>query len=162
MSFQGLHDTTVNNIRDFFRVVSGDQGWDYKDLATTESCAGAKERTGDPYYYYTGLIGEKSPLDPNVSRGKSRNSQSGGKMIAADSGMGPATTLTNEPGHLAFTHSSFVRGVMASFYGAGTDMIVMPERFRMKASKGWKGAMHIDHAPEIPEGIFENEMEIDF
>ena len=160
-TYAELHKITLDNIKDFFRHVSGDKDWDYKDLATIETRDGAKDRTGDEYFYFTDRICSESPLDPNRCSGKSKLGQGGGKMIAANSGMGPVTTLTNEPGHLAFTYSSFVRGVMASFYGDFRHMMVMPERFRMKATTGWKGFMHIDHAPDIPAGIFENEMEFE-
>ena len=40
------------------------------------------------------------------------------------------------------------------------DIKVMPERFRIKASKGWKGAMHVDHAPDLPRRIFELDNEL--
>lgn len=160
MDWKGLQRTTRDGFRDFFRVIANDDDWTYETMYETETNAGAARRKADPWHYYTDLMAPTSPLDPNQSLRKSHNPQGGGKLIAADSGMGPGTTLTNEPGHLTFTFSPFLQGVLASFYGPGRKVLVMPERFRIKASKGWKGAMHVDHAPDLPRRIFELDNEL--
>ena len=73
--------------------------------------------------------------------------------------MGPLTTYTNEPAHLAFTYSPYIQETMGQFYGQ-VEMLPVLERFRIKATKGWDGNLHVDHKADIPIDLFECEMEI--
>ena len=100
------------------------------------------------------MIDIERPLDPlarNPLHPYSKNAQSGGKLIASDSGMGPGTTITNEVNHLTFQFSPFVTGVMQSFYAPNNNthvpLLHVLERFRVKTKAEWKQAVHVDTDP---------------
>jgi hypothetical protein len=107
------------------------------------------------YHYYTPLINIERPLDPaarNTQQPYSKNAQRGGKLICADNGMGPGTTVTNEKYHVRFQFSPFVTGIMQSFYAPPNSDDHVPllrvlERFRVKTTTPWKRAVHVDTDP---------------
>tara|TARA_Y100000748_G_scaffold215960_1_gene181238 strand:+ start:3528 stop:5396 length:1869 start_codon:yes stop_codon:yes gene_type:complete len=146
----------LDNNNDFFRTITGDIHFDFTKLDSiqrSENMAKANQFTGSKYTYYVDKIDENDPLNPNATSGKSHNAQKGGKLIAADSGMGPAT-FTNEPNFVAFEFSDFVANIMASFYGT-VKMVPVLERFRVKSKSQWKSGTHVDivGGTLIPEDI---------
>jgi hypothetical protein len=90
----------------------------------------------------TGKKDEEEDEEENNNK-YSHNAQKGGKLISADSGMGPGTTFLAEPNHIKFQFSDFVTGVMQSFYGQ-QSLIRIPERFRVKTESAWKKNTHVD------------------
>jgi hypothetical protein len=70
--------------------------------------------------------------------------QSGGRLIANDSGMGPASSLYGGTAHLALqTHPAMWRIAVALY---GPHPALVPERLRFKVAAPW-GKVHVDHAP---------------
>jgi len=142
---------TRDHFKDVFRVVSQDATWEYENIEEIESKAAAAVRKQDHYFYYTDKISPTDPFNPDATSGKTHLAQGGGKYISSDSGMGPATTITNDVAHVVFTTSLFIRGIMSDLYRDGKEecpaMVVNLERFRMKASKPWKQNLHVDWHP---------------
>lgn len=71
-----------------------------------------------------------------------RNNQGGGKKIAWDSGMGPATTFMGGKHHVELQTGAYGCTLAKAFYN---DPLVVFERFRIKTEAGW-GAGHVDHS----------------
>lgn len=71
-----------------------------------------------------------------------RNNQGGGKKIAWDSGMGPATTFMGGKHHIEIQTGAYGCTLAKAFYN---DPLVVFERFRVKTEAGW-GAGHVDHS----------------
>lgn len=71
-----------------------------------------------------------------------RNNQGGGKKIAWDSGMGPATTFMGGKHHVELQTGAYGCTLAKAFY---KDPLVVFERFRIKTEAGW-GAGHVDHS----------------
>ena len=71
-----------------------------------------------------------------------KNSQGGGKKIAWDSGMGPATTFMGGKHHVELQTGAYGCTLAKAFYN---DPLVVFERFRIKTEAGW-GAGHVDHS----------------
>jgi hypothetical protein len=105
------------------------------------------EKVWDPFWPNSiGSKGVMLPPDQDQIRIYSQNAQRGGKLIAADSGMGPGTTYTNEKNHLKFQFSDFVTDIMQSFYRVNDEdvpLLRVLERFRMKTKSEW-GKTHVD------------------
>ena len=129
----------------------------------TRGGAGGGGRSRDPEYHYyarrlkTDAAGAAlQPLDP-CSVDEERHThmgQGGGKLIARDSGMGPATTFSLEENHLEFQFSDFVTGIMRSFYGEEGALLRVLERQRAKAKAAWTNT-HVDIAGSelLPEAV---------
>jgi hypothetical protein len=114
----------VEEFSKFFASVSGDPAFSFADgsIARSEgTCSsGARSKTDLPQWQYmTELIDDttwETALDPTKSLGRSHNPQAGGKLLSNACGMGPGSTCTNNPHHLAFAFSPWVRGVMHEMY----------------------------------------------
>lgn len=147
---------SIANVSRFFADVSGDDTFQFTrpdDLRRCEARDAAQqywEPRGNPdpsYFYYTARLDPHDPLNPRASIGRSHNPQRGGKLIAADSGMGPGSTYTSEPGHLQFQFSPYVTGLMQSLYAhRGQTSRVLPvlERMRIKSDAPWSKNTHVD------------------
>ena len=151
-------EAILQNNNDFFRTITGDLEFDFSKLESiqrSESSALAEKKTGNKYFYYVDKIDVKDPLNPDATTGKSHNAQNGGKLIAADSGMGPST-YTNESVFVEFEFSDFIAEIMASFYGK-VEMVPVLERFRVKSRSQWKSGTHVDIVGEslIPELVIQ-------
>ena len=109
----------------------------------------------DPeYHYYTSCMpanaSDADALNPLSGRDKkSHNAQRGGVLIAADSGMGPGTTL-HIKAHVQVQLHPLVRALMRSYYAWRlkcdvTDVSIVPvlERLRMKSKFPWNNT-HVD------------------
>jgi len=124
----------------------------------TKKAKTTMQKIWDPFWPNTvGSKGVLLPPNDHEIRIYSQNAQSGGKLIAADSGMGPGTTYTNERNHLKFQFSDFVTDIMQSFYRINdkdVPLLRVLERFRMKTKSEW-GKAHVDikGAQLLPEKI---------
>lgn len=146
----------LENNNDFFRTITGDHEFDFSKLDSiqrSEVGSLAEKKMGNKYFYYVDKIDVTDPLNPDATTGKSHNAQKGGKLIAADSGMGPST-YTNEPIFVEFEFSNFIAEIMASFYGK-VKMVPVLERFRVKSRSVWKSGTHVDIVGDslIPESV---------
>ena len=84
---------------------------------------------------------EHKVADGPVAHLHRRMAQGGGKKIAGDSGMGPATTYMHGPAHVQLQTGVFGATLAHAFY---QDPLVVFERFRVKTHASW-GAGHVDH-----------------
>lgn len=147
-------EVSLSNFDTFFRAISGDSTFvctDPPSLVRSEKLAEA-ERSGERLRYFVSKMDPDRPLDPLASGGKATFAMKGGKLIAAESGLGPGSTFTNEPVHLAFQLSEFSKSIMASFYKREPIVCVL-ERFRLKTATQWKAAWHVDTAVKLAPGI---------
>lgn len=84
---------------------------------------------------------ERKVNDGPVAHLHRRMAQGGGKKVANDSGMGPATTYMHGSAHLQMQTGPFGATLAHAFY---QDPLVVLERFRVKTHASW-GAGHVDH-----------------
>ena len=175
-------DACLQNLSDFFKVVAEDPHFDMRDAgcvkrSETQRDAGAfwnkRQKTNDAaqgngddmwgkFHYYTRRISSADPFNPFATPADApycKLGQGGGKLISADSGLGPGSTFAVEPVHLEFQFSAFTHGIMQSFYqkrretsagdGAAVVVPLIPvlERFRVKTTGEWKKNMHVDICP---------------
>jgi len=84
---------------------------------------------------------ERKVMDGRVAHLHRRMAQGGGKKVAGDSGMGPATTYIHGSAHLQIQTGTFGATLAHAFY---QDPLVVLERFRVKTHASW-GAGHVDH-----------------
>lgn len=84
---------------------------------------------------------DPSGIDPFVYHRHRRGAQGGGNKLAADSGMGGATSFFTGKNHVALQTGKFGATLASLFY---KSPLVVFERFRVKTHGSW-GLGHVDH-----------------